>query len=421
MQTVVSITPTKVEADSRTFKQATSMKRFGFCSIVVEGEASQIDSVDLPFELRTISDIPPQSSHALSYSGFENTMHGIYIRVKTVFRKLHEILPSPVRELLEFVLFIKYYFNRFFLLPIRFIPRASLYYMHSPVFIPAVYCLSKRYNVPIIYDAHDFYTGIEKSSERSRFERRWIDPFYEKIEKFCMSRAEAVVTTSEGFAMLQEQAFGIRSIVIRNCQDSRLEKSPRQHLRQLVGLSLNDFLLVTIGQAKKGMAVREVFEALLQLPSWVHLALVGRNQDQYLEDIGSSGMEKRIHVVQPVKPFEVISFVKSADASLIPYYARSLNYENFLPNGFFQSIGAELPILYPELREIRKLAEAYELGIPIDPLDPGSIVKAVRKLIDDPGLRLRYRENVRRAREDLSWEKEEIVLQDLILKVLEHG
>ena len=34
---------------------------------------------------------------------------------------------------------------------------------------------------------------------------------------------------------------------------------------------------------------------------------------------------------------------------------------------FFQPIAAGLPVLYPELPEIRRIAEQYELGVPIDP------------------------------------------------------
>jgi glycosyltransferase involved in cell wall biosynthesis len=353
--------------------------------------------------------------------------------IKRFIKKVAKTLPDPLKDLIRFlrrpltkdiVIFLKFVIRYFYwsgLRPLRFIPKASLYYLHAPYLFPAVYLLSRIYRVPFIYDAHDFYTRDEESSERSRINRRWFDPFYRKIEALCINHAAAVVTTSEGYAKLQEQAFGVRSIVIRNCEDLRLEISPPQHLRQVIGLSSKEFLIVIIGQAKKGMAVHEAFEALLQLPSWVHLALVGKNQDQYLEEVVKYELRNRVHLIQPVKPFEVISFIKSADASLIPYYARSVNYENALPNRLFQSIGAELPIFYPELPEIRKLVEAYEIGIPIDPLVPESIVQAAIKLIDNPALRLQYHANVRRAKDDLNWEKEEVILRDLVLKVLKHG
>jgi len=420
-KTIVSVTPLAVLADSRTFKEAASMKRFGFNSIVMEGESSQLTLSDLPFELHTMVNPHNQGHHVSpdSLSEQEHSGRKIIGQIKCLLKKVNKRVPLSIREFISFLLFVKVYFLSSVFSPLRFIPRASLYYIHSPVFFPAVYLLSKRYKVPFIYDAHDFYSDIEGSRERSRMEKRWYDPFYRKIEAFCITHSAAVVTVSEGLAKLQENAFGVRSIVIRNCQDLRLEKSPPQHLRQLIGLSSKDFLLVTIGQAKKGMAVREAFEALLQLPPWVHLALVGKNQDQYLEDICKYELENRVHVVQPVKPYEVVSFIRSADLSLILYYPRSNNYEYLLPNGFFQSVAAGLPILYPELSEIKGLAESYKLGIPINPCLPHSISEAVMTLMDNPNLITMYRQNAQRTMQELNWEKEEVILRKLVLNVLE--
>jgi glycosyltransferase involved in cell wall biosynthesis len=52
--TVVSITPIAVERDSRTFKQAASMTRLGYRSIVFEVEPSYALPAGLPFELITL-------------------------------------------------------------------------------------------------------------------------------------------------------------------------------------------------------------------------------------------------------------------------------------------------------------------------------------------------------------------------------
>jgi glycosyltransferase involved in cell wall biosynthesis len=418
MKTIVSVTPIRVEADSRTFKEAASMKRFGFHSIVVEGEPSQLSLSDLPFELRPMVNYHNQHLPLLSYSPLGHSVKEVSTRIRKILKSVNKIVPLSTKEFVDFLKFVKIYFINSFLIPLGSIPKASLYYMHSPVLFPAVYCLSRRYKVPFIYDAHDFYSGIEKRHDRSQIEKRWIDPFYKKIERICIRHAAAVVTTSEGFARLQEHAFGVRSIVIRNCEDSRLVKKPSQDLRQQIGVSWNDFLIVTIGQAKKGMAIRESIEALAILPPRVHLALVGRYYEQYLEYIRLFNLENRVHLVQPVKPFEVTSFVKSANVSLIPYYPRSVNYKYFLPNGFFQSIAAELPILYPELPEMKRFAESHKLGIPINPKSPITIREAVLTLMNNDELRSIYKRNLKLVNQSLNWEKEEVILYNLIFSVL---
>jgi hypothetical protein len=119
-----------------------------------------------------------------------------------------------------------------------------------------------------------------------------------------------------------------------------------------------------------------------------------------------------------VKSNEVVPFIRTADASLILYYPLSANYENCLPNGFFQSIGAELPLLYPQLTEIKKLAEKYKLGIPVDPQSAQSIREAVMQLSEGPDVVSTYKKNLRAANLALSWEREESILYDLIRRVL---
>jgi glycosyltransferase involved in cell wall biosynthesis len=122
--------------------------------------------------------------------------------------------------------------------------------------------------------------------------------------------------------------------------------------------------------------------------------------------------------VPPVSPDEVVPFIRSADAALVLYYARSPNYEHCLPNGFFQSVGANLPVLYPELPELRRLATEYGFGLPIDPRDPNSIRDAVCALLRDRTLRESLRQRSASAAQALSWEREERALCELVERAL---
>lgn len=429
MKTIVSVTPLKVQEDSRTFRQAASFTRFGYKSIVVEGQPSDLNKACLPFELISIRGITGDSQSVRMNGNRSKGIHGNTIgrisSFKTGTLKLihsdYDPFPEPLKYLFGSVIFPIYLLVFLFmnlLLPIRYIPRASLYYLHSPIHFPAIYFLCKIYGINFIYDAHDFYSGIEKRGNLAPFKRHWLNPFLYKVESCCIKKAAAVVTVSDGVARLQEETFNCQSVVARNCHDCRLEQIPRQHLRELLCLSADDFLVVTIGQAKAGQAIKESLDAMQKLPNNVHLALVGKNTDQHLDLIRQRKLEGRVHAVPPVMPFEVVPFVRSADASLILYYSRSPNYENCLPNALFQSIAAELPLLYPELTEIKRIAERYDLGIPIDPLDPESIRSGVLELMTDADRFSTYHENLCVAKEELSWEREEGILRELLSKVI---
>jgi hypothetical protein len=100
------------------------------------------------------------------------------------------------------------------------------------------------------------------------------------------------------------------------------------------------------------------------------------------------------------------------------YYAESVDYKYCLPNGFFQPISAQLPLLYPELPEIKSIADRYRIGVPIDPQVPASIIRGVTTLLSDPALRMTLRHNLQLTQHDLSWTHEEALLRDLFARLL---
>jgi glycosyltransferase involved in cell wall biosynthesis len=418
MQTVVSITPIRVEADSRTFKQAASVARFGYRSIVVEGERSDFDSSELPFELCTIATRRSGNSTRNGLAIRENLdtrprkarglIHGLRQRLKS----------SPLGPPLLFAGFLADYWYRYCWLPLRYAPAASLYYLHAPYQFPAVYLLCKRHRAQFVYDAHDFYSELIDPGELTGAAERWTNKFLRGIEFLCARKAAAMVTVNHGIAALEQAAFGCTPIVLRNCHDHRLDRQPCRSLREELALSSETFLLVSVGQAKEGRAVPEALVALAALPERVHIAFIGANYEQYRDLIGQLGLKRRVHLVPPVRPYEVVPFVQSADAALILYFPRTAAYLHSLPNAFFQAIAAELPLCYPELPEIKRLAEEYTIGLPVDPQDPSSIRAAVLELLGNTERTLLYRRNLQRAKQELSWQREEVVLRQLLDRIL---
>lgn len=407
---VVSVTPTRIQRDSRSFKIAASITRFGYLSIVVEGDKSNLDRTHLPFELRSMARLYVTDEEAQTDSTGTSPNQNLGRTIRKAWTLMRDHVP----------MFAVFPFLLRFVLALKCTPRASLYYVHGVDFSPAISFLCMIYRVPLIYDAHDFYAGMHSQTEMPTlsFARRWITTFYRYLESRLIRKASAVVTVSSGVARLLHETFGCKPIVVRNCHDLRLDREPSAHLRQILGLSPDQYILVAVGNAKEGAAIREALDAMQDLPAHVHLVFLGRFFEPHMKSIGSRHLEDRVHVVPPVKPFEVVPFIRSADASIILYYPMSVDYRNSLPNRFFQPLAAELPLLYPELPEIKRIAEKYDIGIPINPQNSRSISNAVMKLANDPDIVTKYKRNLRAARDELSWEKEETILLNLISTIL---
>ncbi|WP_454658513.1 hypothetical protein [Bosea beijingensis] len=293
-------------------------------------------------------------------------------------------------------------------------PPAKLYYLHAPYQFPAIAVRCLLGTSKYVYDAHDFYSHMDDHQRLPSFWTRWVMPWDNMIERWCVRHASAIVTVNQGIAQLMKARFGRDAIILRNAHDPRLEAVPESTLRRSLGLPDDVLLTVCIGQWKRGTAVIQAMQAFATLPGHHHLAFLGANFPSYAAEAAELGLTGRVHFHAAVKANEVVPFVRSADFGLLLYHPTSPSIRNCLPNGFFQPLAAGLPIFYPELPEIVRVADPLDLGLPIDPLDPASIARAVLQLGEDSALRAAKKSRVEAARHALSWERDEEVLKKLI-------
>lgn len=299
------------------------------------------------------------------------------------------------------------YARRYVVRTARRLPRANVYHLHAPYQFPAVWLAARPARTPIVYDAHDFYSGINRPEELLPHERLIIHPLYEAVERLCVRSAAAVVTVSCGVADLMERKFGRRPVVLRNTDDGRLHRVPRQLLRETLGLSRREFVIVVVGQGKSGQAWAELLSVLGSLPDDVHVVALGAGHTRLMALAKDSGVDGRVHVVGPVHPTEVVPVVAGADVGLLLYYARAANYRAALPNGFFQCVAAGLPLIYPPLPEIAQIAQRFSLGLLADPLQPGELRAAIMRLYRDNALRETLGAASSAAAVALDWRNEE--------------
>jgi glycosyltransferase involved in cell wall biosynthesis len=381
MTRVVSLTPMAADRDSRTFKQAASVARMGFDSVLVEDQRSGLERDRLPFRLVTVEHRRRRKPLALRLLvEFANDRAPELYRAIT---RLWRYGPATARS----------------------VPTASLYYLHSPLQYPAMVLRGRR--TPFIYDAHDFYAA-------DRTDELW-DRLLTRLERRCVRDAAEVVTVTQGCADLIEEFFGRRPVVVPNVHDPRIDEPPPEDLRTALRLRPDHFLVVMAGNAKPGTAVDEALAAVAELPERVHLAFVGGGWDDYTERVSALGLTGRVHLRPPVPPAQIAPLIRSADVAVILYFALTDDYLHALPNRLFLPISAGLPLIYPSaLREMRALAEKHGLGIGFDPHEPRTLVAAVRRLLDDEAELERYREAARRAGTELTWERQEPRLRELI-------
>lgn len=380
MARVVSLTPARLERDSRTLKEATTIARLGHASTVVEAQGSRTDFTGAPFALRTLRSVGESLSEG---GGGDGGRRGAVERLTALAGRI----AGPLYFLASWVAFN--------VLTARALPPADLYWVHGYEQVLAVWLR----RTPYVYDAHDLYEALPFDGRRLRLGERATHWVRTRIEARCIRRAAACVTTSDAMARAYQARHGRTFSVVRNAQDSRLARPTTADLRALAGAGPDDFLLVMVAQRKPGTVIPA------RLPDGVRLAFVG---DGYDADPTRPG----IAYVGSVAPDQVASFIATADAAALLYVPVNANSPTQLVNGLFHAVAAGLPLLAPAgMAAIRELAERHDLGVVVDPEDPDALTAAIAALRADLA---RYRANVAAAAPQLSWEAEEATVAALL-------
>jgi glycosyltransferase involved in cell wall biosynthesis len=396
-QTVCVVTPVPLMRDSRTLKQVCSLRRWGARVIAVA--AGKVASGEFDDPTAT----PPPDA-----PGRGTAVSRIWDWVRTT--RQPAVLVAP---------FFLAWLCLFLLQTIRLswkLPRANLFVLHGVTVYPAFAISGRR--APFIYDIHDFYCGVEPDSEIGTFERAFLRPFLHLIEARCIAAAAETVTVSDGLAGLIEKSYGRRPVVFRNGHDARLDHEPEKDIRARLQLNDGDFLIVVIGNHKPGQRFDALFRALSMTAPDVHVALIGRGYEVLAEQIAAAGLSNRVHVMGALAPWAIVPSVRSADLAALPYYDRSDNYSFSLPNGFFQSVGANLPLLTPDLPEMDMLVDRHEMGIMVDWTSADDIAAKIAEVRGNPDLAARLRRNAIAASENLSWPHEEERWRDILSSIL---
>jgi glycosyltransferase involved in cell wall biosynthesis len=172
--------------------------------------------------------------------------------------------------------------------------------------------------------------------------------------------------------------------------------------------------VIYTGGLRAGRGVEELARAMLE-PGLeaAHLAFLGfgplAGDVEAIESDPRYG--GRVHLLQPVSPLEVVSWVSSTDVAGMAIQATNRSYELSTPNKMFEAFAAGVPVAgsdFPGFRTIVLDNPEGPLGELFDPTSPASIGAAIRRILELP--RPEYDAMASRARsaaiERWNWETE---------------
>ena len=282
----------------------------------------------------------------------------------------------------------------------------------------------KKRRPSLVYDSHEFELGRTRARPRSAA-RTYLIKLW---ERFLIGRCAFVISVNDSIADLLQDVHGLeqRPLVVRSTPgtwllDADAARNCRRDLCGSLGVVPETFLAMYHGGVLPNRGIENFLRALVEVPA-VAAIVLGNGTPSYLEElkllVESLGVADRVLFHPAVPVSDLKHYVAAADVGVMVIRAVSRNNFLSLPNKLFENIQALTPVIGSHYPELTKIISGYQIGLTVDPDDPRSIASALRQLADNRQIYDQLVRNMQKAKDELCWEREQVVLRDSYAQLL---
>lgn len=274
------------------------------------------------------------------------------------------------------------------------------------------FLISKLKTKRLVYDSHEYFCGELSIADRPFVKRVW-----KSIERFCFPKLKDVITVSQSIVDQYEQEYGIRPHLVRNIPP----KATPSVTETRVSLQLPEDKTIIILQGNginEGRGGEELVEAMPFVDEKAIFLIVGSGTviPQLKERVKDLQLEHRVRFVSRVTPEMLYNYTYLSDIGIALDRDLSMNLRFSLPNKLFEYIKAGTPVVVSNLVERARIVGQYRVGLIVEDFQAENIAEKINKLVNDKQLYDEMKANCKLAAEDLCWENEEKVLEEIYLR-----
>lgn len=275
----------------------------------------------------------------------------------------------------------------------------------------------------LVYDSHEFEIG--RAVRRSRLQI-WL---VTRLERFLMKRCAFSIMVNDSIAGEVQRIHRLkeRPVVARNVP-SYWELDPaeaarvRSGLLEKLGLPEGTFLTMYHGALMPERGIENLLRAVSLTPGTAAVVL-GNGNESYVSSLRALcrelGAADRV-LFHPAVPVEALrNYAGAVDVgTAIIMGNTSKSYYLSLPNKFFETVQSLTPLIASNFPEMGKIIRDYNIGSTVDPENVEDIAAAIRRMRDDREFYAACKENLKRAKEELCWEREKTALEEAYRRIL---
>jgi glycosyltransferase involved in cell wall biosynthesis len=275
------------------------------------------------------------------------------------------------------------------------------------------YLVSKIKRLPLIYDSHEFFTGVPELNNRLFV--RWV---WKSIESLIFPGLKNVMTVSEPIALLYEKMYNVKPVVIRNA--GRRSDHITAFSREELNIS-PDLLIIILqgGGINIDKGGEELIEALSFTENVSLLVIGGGDVLEGLKEMARKlNIEQKVRFIPKLPWEELMKYTKAADIGMCLEKDTNINYRYSLSNKLFDYISAGIPVISGNLPEVARIITDNSCGIIIPEVTPQEINEAINKIYENRLLLSELKINAVAASEILNWDNESVKVKVFYKNVL---
>ncbi|NOX38631.1 MAG: glycosyltransferase family 4 protein [Calditrichaeota bacterium] len=302
---------------------------------------------------------------------------------------------GPLKFLLfNLRLFIRLLFTKF-----------DLLHCHDLWVLPASALAARLRSRKLVYDAHEYYAGLEIFLHKRLSRTVWL-----WTQKLLISRVDALIAINTHQLKLYQQDFPqlkqgwVLHNFPRKSQSTEADPPPFEQRQNCA---------VFQGIFKPGRGLLSLLAAAEHLEDEEEIWLIGFGELEPIIQKQLSDHSRRSHIRLLGKlPLEDIPhYTRSARAGLVLFEPTSINYRYASPNKFFEYVHAGTPLVASRIPPFEAFNQQFEVALLVDPNNPMEISRAIRTLLRDAQVWTRLHQQCMQARNVWNWEQQEKQLQ----------
>lgn len=247
--------------------------------------------------------------------------------------------------------------------------------------LPAGLIIKGMYNVPLFYDAHEYWPEADLAS--FDFEKQ----FWTSMERRLVPYADYRQTVSKELADLMSERYGYPFAFAPNAE-------PKHSAVSLAGkeaISDPSCRFLYQGAFATGRGIDLLIKVWPDTDARCILVLRGPDNAYKNEMVALASdtglLGTRVFFPDPVSESELVSAAADSDVGLVPYSAAGINHQFCCPNKLSQFMAAGLPILANQTSFVGGIVRAAGCGKIVDFSQQSLLVSTINDLAANPDTR----------------------------------